>query len=101
MNVKRLAAKAGEGNWQAFLQLALDKKDRLYWKALTLMQNEHDAADAVEETLLKAFSSMATLKEPGYFQTWLTRILINTCMEMQLRRHPVDAGDSNAYFAGY
>lgn len=83
MNQADLVAKAKKGNWQAFLQMALARQDHLYYKALALLQNEHDAADAVEESMLKAYSSMASLKEPRYFQTWLTRILIHTCIDMQ------------------
>lgn len=83
MHVETLVKKAQKGNWQAFLELALAKKDILYHKALTLMGNEHDAADAVEETMVKAYNAVASLKEPQYFQTWLTRILIHTCMDMK------------------
>ncbi len=82
MDVHVLADKAKKGDWQAFLQLALAKKDRLYHRALAMMQNEEDAADAVEEALLKAYSAMAGLNEPQYFQSWLTRILIHTCIDM-------------------
>ncbi len=81
--MERLVKKAQKGNWQAFLQLTLDRKDMLYHKALTLMQNEHDAADAVEEAILKAYGSIQALREPRYFHTWLTRILIHTCLDIQ------------------
>lgn len=83
MHVETLVKKARKGNWQAFLELALAKKDILYHKALALMENEHDAADAVEEALIKAYNSVGNLKEPRYFQTWLTRILIHTCIDMK------------------
>jgi RNA polymerase sigma-70 factor (ECF subfamily) len=86
LDLSDLVAKAKNGDWQAFLKMALAKKDQLYYKALALLQNEHDAADAVEESLLKAYSSMAGLKEPLYFQAWLTRILVHTCIDMQRAR---------------
>jgi RNA polymerase sigma-70 factor (ECF subfamily) len=65
LDLSDLVAKAKNGDWQAFLKMALAKKDQLYYKALALLQNEHDAADAVEESLLKAYSSMAGLNMPN------------------------------------
>lgn len=44
------------------------------------MKNEHDAIDVVQETILKAFEKINTLKEPAYFKTWLIKIVINTSL---------------------
>lgn len=48
--------------------------------AFVYMKNEHDAVDVVQETILKAYEKMNTLKEPAYFKTWLIKIVINTCL---------------------
>ncbi|MBP1932002.1 sigma-70 family RNA polymerase sigma factor [Ammoniphilus resinae] len=40
-------------------------------------RNEDDALEIVQETVYKAFISIKQLKEPAYFRTWLTRVLIN------------------------
>ena len=37
-------------------------------------------------TALKAWEKRGTLKEPRYFRTWITRILINTCYDTQRKR---------------
>lgn len=84
--VEGLVKRAKKGNWEAYLELALAKKDMLYCKALSLLGNEHDAADAVEEALVKGYDSIKSLQEPRYFQTWLVRILINTCVDIQRQR---------------
>lgn len=84
--VEGLVRRAKKGNWEAYLELALARKDMLYYKALSLLGNEHDAADAVEEALVKGYDSIKSLQEPRYFQTWLVRILINTCVDIQRLR---------------
>ena len=86
MDVERMVRRAKKGNWEAYLGLALDKKDLLYHKALSLLGNEHDAADAVEEALVKGYDSIISLQQAQYFQTWLVRILINTCIDIQRKR---------------
>ncbi|MER2129079.1 sigma-70 family RNA polymerase sigma factor [Solibacillus sp.] len=51
-------------------------KPRLLAKAYTYMKNKQDAEDIVQETFIKAFGTLAQLKEPKYFATWLYKILI-------------------------
>ncbi|MNW63393.1 RNA polymerase sigma factor SigV [compost metagenome] len=43
-------------------------------------------ADAIQETILNAYKSVHTLREPRYFKTWLFRILINECNTILSRR---------------
>lgn len=86
MKDQHLVHKAKKGNWQAYLDLALVLKNLLYNKALSLLGNEHDAADAVAEALVKGYDSISTLRQPQHFQTWLVRILINTCIDIQRKR---------------
>lgn len=56
---------------------ALEKK--LYKTAVCILRNDADAADCVQEALLHAWKSLPRLKNEAYFDTWLTRILINEC----------------------
>ena len=39
-------------------------------------------ADAIQETILKCYEKLSTLKKDSYFKTWMIRILINNCNEM-------------------
>lgn len=48
--------------------------------AFMYMKNEHDGIDIVQETILKAFEKINSLKEPAYFKTWLIKIVINTSL---------------------
>ncbi|WP_247903265.1 sigma factor [Paenibacillus pabuli] len=49
----------------------------LYRTARSIVNKDEDCSDALQETMLKAFKSTNTLKEPSFFKTWIFRILIN------------------------
>ena len=54
-------------------------KPRLYRVALLYMGSEAMALDAVAESIYRGLISIKKLREPEYFETWMTRILINEC----------------------
>ncbi len=55
----------------------------LYRVAFTLLHNDDAVADALQSAMLKAWEKRHTLREERYFRTWVTRILINTCRDVQ------------------
>ena len=57
-------------------------KLKLYRIAFLYMRNEEDAMDAVSEAVYRGLLSFKKLREPEYFDTWMTRILINECNKM-------------------
>lgn len=59
--------------------LILDSERQLYSTAKTILSDDHDCADAIQETIAKAFSKIETLRNDKYAKTWLIRILINEC----------------------
>lgn len=75
--LNHLAAKAARGNAPAYGQLIEYYKEYLYKTAFLIIHNQEQALDIVGETILKGFRSIRKLKEPEYFKSWLTRILIN------------------------
>ena len=62
--------------------LILDSERQLYSTAKTILFSDHDCADAIQETIVKAFSNVGTLKNDNYARTWLIRILINECYSL-------------------
>ena len=60
-------------------------RGKLYKTALVYLGNEVSALDAVDEAVYKALCSHRKLRQPEYFDTWITRILINECHN-ELRR---------------
>lgn len=73
--------KARRGNDKAFQDLVEAEKNKLYRMAYLYVKNENDALDIVHETIYKAYISIKNLKEPDYFSTWLSKILINTALD--------------------
>ena len=59
--------------------LILDCERQLYSTAKTILNNDQDCADAIQDTIVKTFSKIQTLKNDKYARTWLIRILINEC----------------------
>lgn len=58
---------------------------KLYRTALLYLHSESGAADAVDEAVYKGLKGCRRLRQPDYFDTWMTRILLNVCSD-ELRR---------------
>ena len=61
-------------------------RPRLYRTALLYLGSEAYALDALDETVYKALRSLKKLRQPQFFDTWVTRILINECLRELKRR---------------
>lgn len=59
--------------------LIIASEDTMYHVAKTLLYSDADCADAIQETIVKAFSKLHTLKSDAYAKTWLIKILMNEC----------------------
>lgn len=69
---------------EQFTAQVLSAEEMLYKVAMTMLRNEDDALDAIQNAVLRAYERLDTLKKEEYFRTWITRILINVC-NRQLR----------------
>ena len=74
---------------QTFTDLVLDAEHTLYRVSKTILREDHDCEDAVQEAILKAYQKLDTLREERYFRTWLIRILINECYRIRRTARPV------------
>ncbi|MFT5875236.1 MAG: RNA polymerase sigma-70 factor (ECF subfamily) [Clostridium sp.] len=68
-----------EGHKDSFAKLIKHFENLLYKVAKSMLRSDDDCADAIQETILKAYKSIDNLKEVKFFKTWLVRILINEC----------------------
>ena len=57
----------------------------MYRVAKTLLRNDADCADAIQEAIVKAFSGLHMLRKDSYGKTWLVRIVINECYAVMRR----------------
>jgi RNA polymerase sigma-70 factor, ECF subfamily len=77
MDYLETVRKARKGDAEAFSRLVRERKEDIYRIAYSYVKNRDDALDIVSDAIYKAFVSVRKLKEPEYFNTWFTRILIN------------------------
>lgn len=80
--MERLVRKAQRGDKNAFMALIEQNQLALYRAAKAILHREEDVEDAVQEAICKAFYKLSDLRQPKYFKTWLTRILINCCYDL-------------------
>ena len=60
----------------------------LFRVAFAILRNRTDCEDAAQNAVLKAYRNLDSLKQRGYFKTWLISILKNECFDMLKRRRP-------------
>lgn len=81
-----LVQRAKEREPEAFTELMQFHMKDMYRAALAILMNDEDAADAIQDTILACWEKIDGLREARYFRTWMTRILINKCYDMQRKR---------------
>lgn len=67
------------GNKELLAYYLLNYSKTFYRIAYAITNNKDDSEDAISNTVLKVYSNIKNLKEPKFFKTWATRILINEC----------------------
>lgn len=71
---------------ERFVAQVTELQETLYRTARSILRNEQDAQDAVQEAVTQAFARLHTLRDPAKFKPWLLRILVNTCYDAYRRR---------------
>lgn len=66
----------------AYAALFVENRQRFYRIAYSYVKNEQEALDIVSEAAYKGLVHIRDLREPDYFRTWMTRIVINTALDM-------------------
>lgn len=78
---------------QEFARRVTQMQGSLYRVAASYLRGESDRLDAVAEAIARAWEKRGTLREEAWFATWITRILIRVCVDIQRRQKrmtPVD-----------
>jgi RNA polymerase sigma-70 factor (ECF subfamily) len=77
-----LVERAQRGDREAFAILARSHGDRLMAIAQRILRDVGRAEDAVQQTLVIAWRELPRLRDPGRFDAWLQRVLVNvSCAE--------------------
>ena len=85
----RLVSQAIHGDIEAFQSLYERRFNDLYYIALSLLKNPHDAEDMTQNTFIQAWKSIGSLQSPYAFKGWITRILRNCCMDLIRKNKPM------------
>ena len=72
----------GDINKEEFIKLINDNRLKMYKTAISILKNEEDANDAIQDALYSAYKNYNNLKEKSFFTTWIIRILINKCYDI-------------------
>lgn len=78
--------KAIKGDRLSYEKLIKNNKEYLYKLAFLYVKNEQDALDILQETVYKGFLNIKKLKNIQFFNTWISRILINTSIDFIKKR---------------
>jgi RNA polymerase sigma-70 factor (ECF subfamily) len=85
-----LVRRAQRGNTAAFEELVRRYESRVYNITYRLLGNEDDAAEALQDTFIRAYRSISRFKFKSSFYTWLYRIATNVSLTKLRRRKTQD-----------
>lgn len=71
---------------EQFARQVTDLQGSLYRVAASYLRGESDRLDAVSEAITKAWEKRGSLRDARFFGTWITRILIRECVNIQRRQ---------------
>lgn len=74
------------GNLEAFAGIIRHHNQRMFRIARSIVTDDAEAMDAVQESFITAYERLQDLKEPQALGVWLARIVRNTAL-MRLRRN--------------
>lgn len=63
----------------------------MFRMARTILKNDEDAEDAVQEAILSAYANLDSLRNPEKFKSWILHILVNKCYDTCRKNRPAVA----------
>src|ERR1044071_9600708 len=88
-----LVRAAQKGDMGAFEELVARHRDKIYARAFSMVRNEEDAIDLSQEAWVKAWQRLKQFQGDSSFLTWMTRIVINLCLD-KLRKQKRERAES-------
>lgn len=86
LNEIKLIKESMKGNKESFGIFIKNNKEYLYKMAFLYVKDEQDALEVIHETVYRAFLNIEKLKKAKFFNTWITRILINVSIDFLKRK---------------
>lgn len=82
-----LIANVQRGEMAAFQELVEKYKQKVFYMALDMTGNHHDAEDLSQEVFMKVFTAIKDFRGEAKLSSWLYRIAMNTCIDKTRRKH--------------
>ena len=83
-----------------FIQLLGSRRSQFLRYSLSLTGNRDDAEDLLQESIVKALTAIACLREDAAFETWFLRLMKNTFIDSRRRRKLADQLSFGAAWPG-
>jgi RNA polymerase sigma-70 factor, ECF subfamily len=80
-----LVVAAKRGDRQAYVDLIRPRSNRLFAIAQRILRDVDRAEDALQDALVIAWRDLRGLRDPGRFDAWLQRLLVNECIDQASR----------------
>jgi RNA polymerase sigma-70 factor (ECF subfamily) len=81
-----LVTAAQRGDQQAFVELCGRHSSLTKKKILRIVRNHEDAEDALQDTLLRAYTHLTSFRRSCKFSSWLTTIGVNSALMIMRKR---------------
>jgi RNA polymerase sigma-70 factor, ECF subfamily len=82
----QLVERAMQGDAEAFGTLIHAASSRLFRVASLMLRDADRAEDATQDAIMRAWRDLPRLRDPGRFDAWLHRLVVNACYD-EARRH--------------
>ena len=100
MRDRELIARILGGDRELFHELVGPYEKSVYFAAYSILQNEHDAEDVAQETVLKALKNLHTFRAESKFSTWLVSIAMNEARGRLRHARLIDFDSVDAFSNG-
>ena len=86
MDQRGLVVRARGGDHDAFAALVDLTVARLDSASRLILRDPELARDAVQESLIRAWRDLRSLRDPDRFDAWLHRLMVHSCLDLARRR---------------
>jgi RNA polymerase sigma-70 factor (ECF subfamily) len=100
LDEKRLVQRIKKGELEYLVTWINDRRDKLYKICWSYVYNHDDIEDIFQNTIIKIYENIASLKETNYFETWFISILINECRQ-NIRNNKREVLQENIELEGF
>ena len=87
-----------EGDTSEFRVLVEKYKDVSFSLACSILHDEHEAEDALQEAFIKVYKNLKKFQGKSSFATWLYRIIVNTCFTIAKKQEKRKLQDNIDYY---